>query len=113
MSRELSWNVHFWKQELASLVLGTSCFIALAALLYVYDGKTIFSWHGITLNTLVSILSTAAKVLVLYSVAESTSQWKWLHFSEQKHFLIDFDKIDAASRGPLGSFKLLWRKNRE
>ncbi|KAF7882674.1 uncharacterized protein EAF02_006037 [Botrytis sinoallii] len=113
MSRELSWNFRFWKRELASLFCGTLCFIALAALLYAFDGKTIFRWHGITLNALVSILSTAAKVLVLYSIAESTSQWKWLHFSEQKHFLIDFDKIDAASRGPLGSFKLLWRKNRE
>ncbi|TGO40884.1 hypothetical protein BHYA_0030g00510 [Botrytis hyacinthi] len=113
MPRELSWNFRFWKRELASLFCGTLCFIALAALLYAFDGKTIFRWHGTTLNASVSILSTAAKVLVLYSIAESTSQWKWLRFSEQKHFLIDFDKIDAASRGPLGSFKLLWRKNRE
>ncbi|KAF7866825.1 hypothetical protein EAF04_005667 [Stromatinia cepivora] len=113
MSRELFWNFRVWKRELASLATGTLCFIALAALLYAFNGKPIFRWHGITLNALVSILSTAAKVLVLYSIAESTSQWKWLHFSEQKNFLIDFDKIDAASRGPLGSFKLLWRRNRE
>ncbi|KAB8303098.1 hypothetical protein EYC80_004551 [Monilinia laxa] len=100
MSRELLWNFHVWQRELASLVAGTLCLIALAALLYAFDDKTIFRWHGITLNTLVSILSTAVKVFVLYSISESTSQWKWLHFSEQKRFLIDFDKIDAASRGP-------------
>ncbi|ESZ92361.1 hypothetical protein SBOR_7271 [Sclerotinia borealis F-4128] len=113
MSRELFWNFRVWQRELASLAAGTLCFIALAALLSAFNGKSIFRWYGITLNALVSILATAAKVLVLYSIAESTSQWKWLHFSEQKRFLIDFDKIDAASRGPWGSFILLWRKNRE
>ncbi|KAA8574483.1 hypothetical protein EYC84_005942 [Monilinia fructicola] len=114
MSRELLWNFHVWQRELASLVAGTLCLIALALHFYMPSMKRqSFRWHGITLNTLVSILSTAVKVFVLYSISESTSQWKWLHFSEQKRFLIDFDKIDAASRGPWGSFILLWRRNRE
>jgi hypothetical protein len=73
------------------------------------DQKPIFSWHGVSLNTIISILSTASKAWLLLTVDAAISQWKWILFSHDRRILNDFGVIDSASRGPLGSLKLLWK----
>ncbi|KAF3018221.1 hypothetical protein E8E14_012789 [Neopestalotiopsis sp. 37M] len=73
------------------------------------DRKPIFSWHGVSLNTIISILSTASKAWLLLTVDAAISQWKWILFSHDRRILNDFGVIDSASRGPLGSLKLLWK----
>lgn len=97
-----------WSLELFALVANLLSMAALITVLAVCDRKPIFYWHKVTLNTIVSTISTAAKAPMMYIVAESVSQWKWLIFHRTSRSLLDFQTIDSASRGPLGSLKLLW-----
>lgn len=76
--------------------------------LAVYNGREIFSWHGVTLNAVISVLSTASKALLLFALSEAIGQWKWVTFSKGPQPLMDLERVDAASRGPLGSMKWIW-----
>lgn len=84
--------------------------LTLIVLLVFYDGKPIFTWHGVTLNAVVSVLATACNASLLFSMADLISQWKWVLFTDQSRPLIDFELIEAASRGPLGSVLAMWKR---
>lgn len=98
-----------WLPETAGILTSVFSLYLLATLLTVYDGKTVFEWKGITLNSVVSILSTASKAALLHAISELISQWKWILFTRKSRPLLDFERIDAASRGPLGSLLLVWK----
>lgn len=97
-----------WLPEAVALIFSFLCLAALAVLLAVYDGKPIFGWNGVTLNTIVSVLSTSSKAALMLALGESISQWKWILFANERRPLMDFERIENASRGPLGSLKLMW-----
>lgn len=98
-----------WVLEALSIAGSGLSLLGMVILLARYDGKSIFSWHGLNLSTIISILSTASKGWLLLAVDAAISQWKWIRFSRGHRTLIDFDVIDSASRGPLGSLTLLLR----
>lgn len=98
-----------WLPETAGILASAMLLVALAALLAFYDDKAVFEWKSVTLNALVSVLSTASKASLLYALSELISQWKWIVFTSTRRPLVDFERIDAASRGPLGSLGLMWR----
>ncbi|ROV91664.1 hypothetical protein VMCG_09261 [Cytospora schulzeri] len=97
-----------WTWEATSVIGSALCLAVQISLLAAYDGKPVFTWHGVTLNTIVSVLSTAGKASLLFAVEELVSQWKWILFTDRARPLMDFERIDSASRGPLGSLQLLW-----
>lgn len=82
-------------------------FAVIVVLLGVFDGHPIFNWHGVTLNAIVSVLSVTMKAALAYTVSECIGQWKWNLFSRENRPLIDFERIDQASRGPLGSIRVI------
>lgn len=98
-----------WAAETAGILASASLLIALIILLIIYDDKAMFDWKGVTLNAVVSILTTASKAALLYTTSELISQWKWIVFTTTRRPLIDFQRIDAASRGPFGSLEMIWR----
>ena len=98
-----------WYLEILSISASLLCLVAMTILLAKMDEQHTFRWHGVTLNALVSILATTAKATLMLVLAASIGQWKWMLFSEKQSPLIDFDTIESASRGPLGSVQLLWR----
>ncbi|KAK6600855.1 hypothetical protein H4I95_07837 [Botrytis cinerea] len=89
MSRELSWNVHFWKQELASLVLGTSCFIALAALLDDTHTDRLIVRVGAITTVLALAVDPFTQQLVQYQQRQIP----------QKHGIAVVPRADRYSRG--------------
>ncbi|KAI0440957.1 hypothetical protein F4803DRAFT_525272 [Xylaria telfairii] len=97
-----------WIAEIASIAASIFFLLALVAVLATFDGEPIFDLYGVTLNAVVSILSTTSKAALLYVIGELISQWKWIIFTREERLLADFDRIDSASRGPLGSLKILW-----
>jgi hypothetical protein len=103
--------VRLWSHELLALLGAFASFIGLVILLASFNGRPIFHSNGITLNTIISTLSVAMKALILFATAECIGQWKWIIFYRKERELMDFERIDLASRGPLGSFWLAWRKN--
>ncbi|KAK3358399.1 hypothetical protein B0T24DRAFT_644199 [Lasiosphaeria ovina] len=99
-----------WSLELLALALSISSLIAIAAVLGAYNGHAIPNIPGgITLNTIVSILSAAAKSSLLHFVAASVGQAKWDRFDRRQQLgrLGNFETLDEASKGPLGSTKML------
>ena len=116
------WALEYW-----ALLGSVLAFAGMIALLAVFDGRPIFDSNGVSLNTLVSTLSLTMKALAAYVVAECMAQWKWILFPPQLEAsspgelfrsdseprpLMDFDRIDAATRGPLGSLRVLLRTRR-
>ncbi|KAK8123262.1 hypothetical protein PG984_011932 [Apiospora sp. TS-2023a] len=71
------------------------------------NGKPLPDWpFHISVNAVVSILSTVLKACAAFILAEgiSDSKWKWFQSSRSLHDLVVFDD---ASRGPWGCLQLL------
>lgn len=101
--------VRSWYLEFAAWMLSAACVAAVVIVLKVFDGQLTPQWHyGITLNALVSTFVTIARVSLLSGTAEGISQLKWLWFAKKDRAMIDFHNVDKASRGTLGSVKLLF-----
>lgn len=56
-------------------------------------------------------MSVVMKALVLFPAAKYTGQRKWILLHRSKRILIDFERIDQPSRGPLDCFNLIWRRD--
>lgn len=105
----VSPSMKLWLPEFAGILASASCLVAIACLLAACDGKPRFEWHSVTLNAVVSILSTTSKASLLFAIAELISQWKWIVFAKGRRPLVDLETIDGASRGPYGSLEVMWK----
>ncbi|KAL4915650.1 hypothetical protein BDW62DRAFT_219218 [Aspergillus aurantiobrunneus] len=90
------------------LGLALAILIAIIVILRVYNGKQQPSWKWISLNTLLSWLSTVGKGCIVFPLSTGLSQLKWVWFSQRKRPLSDLRVFDNASRGIYGSAELLW-----
>ena len=105
-----------WLFEVLCMLVGIAAVITLCVILRRYDGNpvpqsnTVFG-ANVTLNTLVSILSTLAKAAFLCAVSECISQLKWSWYSKRQRPLQDLAVFDEASRGAWGGLRLLWKVN--
>lgn len=98
-----SWHLELW--AFSGSILS---FVAMAVLLACFNRRPVFDWKGVTLNTIVAVLSACMKTTLSFAVTECVGQWKWILFSRDARPLMDFERIDLASRGPLGSLSVLW-----
>ncbi|RSL92714.1 hypothetical protein CDV31_015025 [Fusarium ambrosium] len=96
-----------WLFEIGAVALASAAVAAMVILLINFDGEPIFDGPMITLNAVISTLSTTSRVGLLAMLASTISQWNWLLFSSEPRRLVDFEYFSAASRGPLGSLKVL------
>lgn len=102
-----------WILEILGASIGTALIVALAIILRIYDGKSppelghAFG-TAITLNTIVSLLSTVAKATLLFTVAECIGQQKWMYFMRRSRQLSRMSSFDQASRGIWGGLTLIW-----
>ncbi|KAK1144074.1 hypothetical protein N8T08_005736 [Aspergillus melleus] len=98
-----------WALEVVSSVVAVAALVAIIVVLYAYDGKPMPDWpYGITLNALVSLLSTVMKAAMAFPITEALSQLKWSWFNRGNK-LSDLSALDAASRGAIGAFMVLFR----
>jgi hypothetical protein len=101
-----------WFYECAALAFSVGCLVALAVMLGIYDGKkTPQLPYNITLNALISVLSTAAKSSLLFAIAGILGQMKWGWFTERRE-LSDMQTFDDATRGPWGALILLCSRSK-
>lgn len=109
----------WWLLELLASTVSLIGLVALVTVLWRYDGRPVetCNYGVLTFNGLVALLATITRAALMVPVAEAVSQEKWNGFSgvnqpkERKihgRKLRDLDVIDGASRGALGSVKLLW-----
>jgi hypothetical protein len=108
------WLEDWWLGELVAMLSSCALVVALCVVLKKYDGQQVPSFgtwfdSGITLGTLVALLTTLAVAMALSTVQECLSQLKWLWYSGASRPLEDVETYDRASRGLLGSVQLMWK----
>ncbi|KAJ5488741.1 hypothetical protein N7539_003631 [Penicillium diatomitis] len=97
-----------WILEIVACLVSIALLAAIIGFLSHYDGQSLPEWpYAITLNALVSVLSTAMKAAIAFIATQCLAQLKWLWF-RQKNRLSDLTLLDDASRGPVGAFKVLY-----
>lgn len=98
-----------WTFEIIGCVVSIGFLIAIIVVLFEYDGKPMPDWpYGITLNALISVLSTVMKATMAFVLTECLAQlkWSWFHSGNK---LSDLAALDAASRGVGGAVFVLFR----
>ena len=98
-----------WTPEILAITLSTVCLVAIIVVLLVYNGKeTPRLPYGITLNATISILATASRSLLAFTVAASLGQLKWCWYQQHERDIRDLQIYDDASRGPWGGLIMLF-----
>ncbi|KAF1982960.1 hypothetical protein K402DRAFT_185009 [Aulographum hederae CBS 113979] len=99
-----------WYFELLSIVLSAFCLVVIMVVLLRFDNEEIpLPYYGLTINTMISILSGILKASLLVPTTEAVSQLKWSWFRDGPRDLNDLEVFDNASRGPWGSLILRMR----
>jgi hypothetical protein len=101
-----------WGYELFSLAVATVSLLGLVVLLRSTSDReppdwTVGRW-GVTLNAIMSVVSTLFRTSLLVSVARNISQFGWIWYTHPRP-LDDLAYYDAASRGVFGSLALIFR----
>ena len=97
-----------WIAEFVVLVIAASAFAAIVILLSKYDGTALPSWNGVTLNSLVSWLSTIAGICMAYVAGITIAQLKWVWFAQEARSIDDMRLFNGAG-GAWGAAQLLVR----
>ena len=106
-----TWITDWWTLEILSWLSAAWALAMIALTLGLCHGKPLPHWpSGITMNSLLSVLSQIGQWGLMGSVAKTLGQQKWLWFVRPKRPLMDFVAFDEASRGPWGSLLLLIKR---
>ena len=98
----------WWLWEVLAVLLSLGTFSALVTILIVCDGRSVARLpQRLSLNAIISILSTISQTSLMFSITATLSQFKWLLFLGRTRQLKDLQIYDDASRGPLGCSVLL------
>lgn len=101
--------IHLWLWEWIAWLIALLAIAAIVGVLVAFDNKSVPDWPwGITLGALVSVLATVATVGLAEPLAAGLGQARWLWYTEERR-LADFELVDNASRGPVGSAWLVLR----
>ncbi|QDS72551.1 hypothetical protein FKW77_000488 [Venturia effusa] len=104
------WVLEWWMVEILSWFFGLVCMVIITVVLLRYNGKPDPKWRiGLSIGSFISIFSGFAKSALLLPTAEALGQLKWSWFRHNERAIIDFERLDSASRGPMGSLVLLVR----
>lgn len=97
-----------WTVEIICFAIALSALAAVIGVLAHYNRKPMPEWPtGITLNTLIAILTAIANAALATPLQQGLSQLKWINFKRESRPLTDMEVFDDASRGIWGSIKLL------
>lgn len=98
-----------WLQECVAVAFSVLCMVAIAVIALTIDGTRLSQWHlDLQPSTVISILTTACQSSLMFSVSEIIGFSKWSFFKTRPRHLRELEVFDSASRGSLGSLKLLW-----
>jgi len=101
--------VDLWLLEWLAWLVALAATSAIVSVLIAFNRRPIPYWpYGITLGALVSVLATVATIGLGEPVAAGLGQARWIWFSKER-CMSDFELIDGASRGPIGSGLMIFR----
>ncbi|KAJ5958152.1 uncharacterized protein N7479_005302 [Penicillium vulpinum] len=99
---------NFFILEVLAMVLSSGLLVAIVVILTQYDDRPQPNWT-LSLNSVISWLSTVSKGSVLFSLSEGIGQLKWVWFTRKSRPLADLSAFDGASRGLYGCAGLIWK----
>ncbi|KAB8228681.1 DUF3176 domain-containing protein [Aspergillus alliaceus] len=94
--------------EVLAVLLSAVTLAAIVAILAKFDHKPQPVWKHVSLNSVVSWLSTISKGCVLFAISEALGQLKWVWFAKKSRPMLNLRAFDSASRGFYGSGELMW-----
>lgn len=95
--------------EILGMATSAGVLIALAVVLAKYDRIPEPRWRYVSLNSLISWLSTIFRACIIISTNEALGQLKWIWFSQKQERLVQELRVyDSASRGAYGALQLIW-----
>lgn len=96
-----------WTLEILCWLLALISLVIILIVLGIFNGQPLQNWNsGLTLNTLINVVSQIAQTAVFVPVAASISQMKWIWHSRTRP-VGEMEDFDKASRGPLDSLWLV------
>lgn len=106
----------WWPWEWLCELLAVGSLAAMVFILMRYQNKPQGDWQHayFTLNGLIAFLATLMKTGIIIPVSAAIGQRKWLRFLPNRKGILnarrlgDFEAFDEASRGALGSAKLMF-----
>jgi Protein of unknown function (DUF3176) len=97
-----------WTVEIISFILALLSLAAVVGVLVHYNEESMPNWpSGMTLNTLIALLTAIANAALTSPLQQGLSQLKWITFKKESRPLTDMEAFDDASRGMWGSIRLL------
>jgi hypothetical protein len=119
----------WWKWEIAGILGSAAAIAGIIGILLALNNKQQPSWArpqnycvkvpytnkmechnaSVSINSLISWLSTIAKICVFIPVTKGLGQLKWVWFAEKERTLADLETFDSATRGVTGSAMLVWK----
>lgn len=104
----------FWAWEWMALLVSLCAVVGSGITLLHFDNKKIPKWswrtNGISVNSILSLLSTLSRGSLMLPLDECMGQLMWLRFAMKEQRLSDIRAYNEAVRGPLGALKLLMRQ---
>jgi hypothetical protein len=99
----------FFVWEVLAMLLSSGLLAVIMVVLARYNNRPQPTWRYVSLNSMISWLSTVSKGCVLFSISEGIGQLKWVWFARKNRPLTDLSTFDGASRGIYGCAGLVWR----
>jgi len=101
--------IYDWKWEILDAALAIGSLSGILVLLYSYKDRPTRQWHHrITINTVLSLLTTAIAATISTLLAKCLEQLKFSWFSRKGQSLHDVVILDEASRGWPDTLRLVF-----
>ncbi|KAI1128944.1 hypothetical protein F5Y10DRAFT_291583 [Nemania abortiva] len=102
------WVTDYWIWEFASWFTSALLLSGAILTLSIHQDQPLPEWpFGITINALISFLSSLSTSALVSVVAGVIGQGGWATLPSAKRPLLQLEVYDGASRGPMGSFLFL------
>ncbi|KAJ6779562.1 hypothetical protein PWT90_10014 [Aphanocladium album] len=100
--------LRYWVWEFASLFLAGASILAICFVLTFYNGRPLPEWpYGLSINTLLSVLSTVLRACLIAVLTSIIGQAKWQWLCNGPRPIDDLQMFDQATRGLVGSFPVI------
>ncbi|KAJ5443456.1 uncharacterized protein N7458_007328 [Penicillium daleae] len=104
-----SFDNDWYVWEFLGVAISGGILIATVVVLASYNNAPEPKWKYMSLNSLISWLSTISKGCLISAISGVLGQLKWTWFKQTSRPLPDLRRFDTASRGFYGAIQLIWR----
>lgn len=97
-----------WHLEIISLIASVLSIAAIISVLFHFNERPLPDWpNGITVNTLIALLTAITNASIAAPLSSGLSQLKWIHFKQECRPPKDIELFDDVSRGLYSAMKFL------